>query len=121
MEGITDARFWLDLAQWLTTLGIGAYVWVATRQRATRDQIESVKSEAAERADRHAERLTKLEANMEHVPSRGAIDGLNQKLTQLHGDFQHMAGWLEGIKGLLSTLQGNVQQLVENELRGDRS
>ena len=125
MEGLGDPRFWLDLVQWATTLAIGGYVWATGRQRATKQSIadarthaDEIREEAGQRLDRHAERLIKLEARLEHVPSNEAIESLNARLAELHGDFKQMTGWLEGVKGLLGTMQNSVQQLVENELRG---
>ena len=61
-------RLGFDVFQFVLTCCVGVYVFVATRQRATRKRLEELREDHGTRLGCHAQRLTKLEAELPHLP-----------------------------------------------------
>lgn len=108
-----DARFWLDLVQFILTAAIGVYAWQVARQRALREATETQLLD-------HERRLTLIEEKARHMPSGDSINRLSERLGDLHGDLQRMVGEFTGWQHEMKSLRTSVQLLVDNELRGGR-
>lgn len=80
------AKFWLDLAQWGVTIGIGIAVWVRTGRNQNRKAIEGL--------DR---RVLAIEKTLEHAPT--------------HEDIAKVREEIAGMQSTLDTNTNMVQRM----------
>lgn len=112
MQG-ADAKFWVDVLQWLTTVSVGVYVWLSNRHRATRAQIEKVRDSHESRLQNHSDRLTALEEHLRHMPDGQTIKELTSELQKLHGDFRELNAKFEGFKDVADIMRRQVELMDE--------
>jgi len=121
VDGV-DAKFWIDVLQWITTIGVGIYVWQSNRHRATREHITAVEKDlrssietervgTADRLNNHAHRLTAVEEGFKHLPASHDFKELAHAISALHGDFQRITGQFEGFKELAAILRERVGRI----------
>lgn len=106
-------RFGLDVVQFLLWAALGLYVWASNRHRATRDHIEKVRDAHDKRLDNHAERLTKAEEQLRHLPDSKTIQVLSDRLAELHGDFKGIKAELDGFRDLAGMLRRQLELMDE--------
>ena len=113
-------RIWLDAAQMVGTLAIGAYVWWTNRKkviakrfvglekdmsdRATTNALESMKKELVANCKDHWLRtaatelaITRIDEELKHVPGKADIDDLHSRITDVLSRVSTMDGRLQGI------------------------
>lgn len=106
-----DARFWLDVVQWATTIGVGLYVWASSRHRATRTQIDKLRDRHDSRLDNHGDRLTRAEEQLRHLPTSDALAELTGKVNELHGDMKALDAKFEGFKEMGTMIRRQVEMM----------
>ena len=109
----TDPKVLIDLAQWLTTIGVALYVWASNRHRATRDQIEEVRKTHDHRLDNHAERLTRSEEQLRHLPTVSALTELAERVGELHGDLKALSAKFEGWQEVANMMRRQIELMDE--------
>lgn len=121
-----DAKFWLDVAQWVTTALFGLYFWFSNRHKATRDEIAALAQQTQldlkkmdERNVAMKLRITELEAEMKHLPTEQALNQLAIQLQGLHGDFRALTKELKGVRDMQDVMRGHTQ-LIDEFLRANR-
>lgn len=100
--GAGDLRLVLDVAQFLFTGLIWAYVWYARRQAAT----------AAELAT-HDRRLVAVEVGLTSTPSKDSINAICVTLERVDGDVKVMAARLEGLGEVVNRVEVVVNRQEE--------
>jgi hypothetical protein len=115
-----DLDFWRLVADYAAIgLAIASFFYAhwRTQRNATQADMKALKDENSSLRDR----MRAVEVSFQHLPKADAFATLNERLGALHGDLQHMLGEFTGWKQEMKTMRGNVQLLVDNELRSSRS
>ena len=102
-----DAKFWLDLSQWVITLAIGWYAWSTNRQRARQKDIESVRQVLGQLSIR----VDHLESSIDHLPSKEDFHQIALGLQELHGDVGKIEAALGHFKEMGSVMRGQVEMI----------
>lgn len=116
-----DPRFWLDLAQWITTLGIGFYVWLANHNRATRKHIKEVDNKHAETIRQLGDRLIEVEGMIRHLPSTREVAEIGSAQGRVEGMVKAVDEKVDGVASLVRSMQSQLAMLLENELAEGRA
>ena len=90
-------RFWFDVGQFFLTCAIGVYVWMSNRQKVTATRIKKMEADVGEGLLSHGNRLTKLESDSGHIPSRLEMGSLSDKISGLSRELGKLEGRLTGI------------------------
>jgi len=107
-----DIFNWLGAASFLVAILTAAYTTVSSRAkaskddadartRATKEQVDEVQDQidlARHIQEAYGNRLTALEERVRSMPTQQAMDGVNSKLGELHGDSQNMLGKLDSME-----------------------
>ena len=121
IEDYTAMRFWFDVLQLAGTAAIGAYVWWDRRKKANEKRfcaLEEVVSShavslgsivaAKEKKDLDCERrllrITELERDVHHLPSREEISKLSDQIGSLTEKLGTLDGRLTGINRAVDLL-----------------
>lgn len=103
---------WGSVASWagvVTALAASLYAVWRSERRHDEGAFAEWAAGIEERFRKIEERQAELEADMRAMPSNAALDRLDERLDQLHGDFRELSGtvraWGENQKGLTETLQ----------------
>ena len=75
------------------------FVWVylSNRHRVTVSKIDSLEKDTHKRLDNHSTRMTCLESDVKHLPSRAEINSLVDKIEKMNALLSRVEGRLEGI------------------------
>lgn len=80
------------VAQWAVTAAVGVYVYIESRSRASRDQLEAIRASHEVRLD-SVERLTGILAEkLAHVPTANELAKLTNAVTELKGEVRGTMG-----------------------------
>lgn len=101
-------RFWLDVLQWVVTCIIGVAMFAMRRHRGTVAVLQSESKGLSSAMQMIDSRLTRLEVQIEHAPSRRDIEQLSQRIQTLHGDLSKLSGGLEGIRRAVDLLNEHL-------------
>lgn len=99
------ARFWLDVAVLIAVAANTAYTWAANRSKVNKAAI----AEISNRVGKVEQRMSDLEADVNHLPDRGDIDTLHDRITGVSNQVSEVSGELRGID---RTLQNIHQSLL---------
>ena len=80
VESGVDAKFWLDLFQWVFTVLIGVYAWNTNRQRARQQDIDAIRDSMV---TLHT-RIDHAESRIEHLPSKEDFMEIRIGLERVH-------------------------------------
>lgn len=116
-----DPRFWLDLAQWVTTLGIGVYVWLVNHNRATRKHIKDVDNKHADTIKSMGDRLIEVEGAVRHLPNARDSAEMGRAQERVEGAVKAVDEKVDGVTALVKSMQGQLAMLLENELAEGRA
>lgn len=108
----------IDVAQWVTTLGIGFFVWISSKQRATRGQIDQVKDDADKRLDNQEARIITIEEHIRHMPKTDDFRELSDRIHQLHGDLREVSTNVknfENVTGILRDQLGLIDEFLRRQ------
>lgn len=116
-----DARFWLDVGQWLLTAGIGFYVWLANHRRATRAHIKAVDSKHSAAIQGLGDRLIRVEGTIQHFPTGDQFGELRTAQALTQGAIEAVDEKVEGIREMVKSMENRLVMLTENELAEGRA
>lgn len=94
-------QFWFSVANAAVTALIGLYVWLSSRQRATKRDIDAMD-----------DRLIRIEKDVEHAPSRADFEKMNDRITQIGNS-------VTGVEGELRQINHSLQ-LINDHLLNNR-
>ncbi len=104
----TDPRFWTDLIQGLVTAALAVSVWLRKPGEDAGRAVAELRDDVDAQLKGHAERLTEIEAHMEHMPTdeelvklEGAIKQLDERTRGMAERVAHMAAALQRIETYL--------------------
>lgn len=96
-EQIKEWNFYIQAAQFLLT--IGGFIWLAisNKQKANASAINSLREAVDDETEKLGNRLTRLEAQMEHMPGHEDLGDIHsrvnetaQRLTSMEGELKQM-------------------------------
>jgi tetrahydromethanopterin S-methyltransferase subunit G len=90
-------QFWFSVANAAVTGLIGLYVWLSSRQRATKRDIDAMD-----------DRLIRIEKDVEHAPSRADIERLNDRISQIGNSVTGVEGELRQINRSLQLINDHL-------------
>lgn len=104
------ARFWMDFGA-LIAVGINAvYTWFTGRTKANKTAIEKMDSKVAGVSSR----LTAIEADLRHAPSRSDIDELHERVTIATNELGQVRGELHSMNRTLTLIH---QSLLDERIK----
>ena len=109
-------RVGFDVFQFVATCAVGLYAFVATKQRATRKRLEELRDDHGERLGCHAQRLTRLESELPHLPTSDAIAELSLRVAEQNGDLKALTAEVRGVKDVGDVLRRQVE-LIDSWLK----
>lgn len=113
---ITDPRFWLDMVQWLITLLLAFTVWLRKPGHDAGMAVDMLRNDLDKRMQGHSERLTDIEAHMEHMPTSAELEELKGTLKETS---QRVAGIADGLGTMRQTLS-RIETFLLTSRSGDR-
>lgn len=105
-------KFWVDLAQATFTLGLGVYVYITSRERATNERVRVVEEKTDKRLDDHESRLSKVEAACTSAPNHQDLGGVYERVNSVDGKVNEIAGQLKVIGRAVDMIN---QHLLEHK------
>lgn len=119
----------IDLGGWAPWLSAGAAITalilsvVGNIRSARKTELTLVHdriSKVRDAGNAQAERLARVEAALEHLPTREMVVDLSTSLARLEGKIEAVHVKSDGLSERIKGIGTAVDQLVENELRGSR-
>jgi hypothetical protein len=118
-----DFNFWTMLL-FIMNFGLAVFVTVSNRSKAANDELKAMKGELlaeiklskeslTSRAEKHSERLSRIEADIEN-----SIDGDDMKA--VHRRVDEILAYTKNMEGQMSILIAHVSDLNKNMLNGRR-
>ena len=95
-------------ANFLLTWGIGFYVHIVNKNKATNDRIERMESEFQQRLTLHSERLGRIEAQLSVVPTHDDLGKLYRELNETSNQVSRLAGEISHMNDNLRLLLHNM-------------
>lgn len=112
---IADNRFWLDLVQWLVTLGLAITVWLRKPGEDAGKAVDALRADHDQRLHQHGQRLTEIEAHMEHMPTTEDLKELEGTVKEIG---ERTAGIADGMGTMRATLARIETFLLHSRLPG---
>lgn len=106
--GIAAIAPYLALANFALTWGIGFYVHIVNKNKATNDRIERMESEFHQRLILHSERLGRTEAQLAVVPTHDDLGKLYRELNETSNQVSRLAGEVSHMNDNLRLLLHNM-------------
>lgn len=97
-------RFWIDILQTVLTAAIGVYVWLVNRTRVNAARIRNMEDEIDARLDKAEQRLTKVEVDIEHGPSRDDLKRIHERVDDTAREVHEMTGEFRSVKSTLELI-----------------
>ena len=94
-------------ANFVLTWGIGFYVHLGNKNKATNDRIERMESDVNARLTLHSERLGRIEAQLAVVPT-------HDDLGKLYRELNETANQVSRLAGEISHMNDNLRLLLHN-------
>lgn len=112
---------WAGAFASLVAVLISATSLMRGARKAELDLLHKRISVVKDRQDGHGERLTRVEAELEHLPTKEMVLQLGISLARMEGQMGEMNAKFDGVSLRVGGIGNAVEQLVENELRGPRT
>jgi uncharacterized protein (DUF3084 family) len=96
------AKFWLDVLQWLFTIGIGVAVWIRTGRNQNRTDIQALD----DRQDALERRVISAEENLKHAPTHEDIAKLQSQSSALDSKLDRVTNTVDRIHDYLMNNKG---------------
>jgi archaellum component FlaC len=93
------AKFWFDVVQTVLIAVIGLQNWLGKRHAATEADIKKLKDDMDKELKAQAERLTRVEQDLEHVPGKEDFIRLHERMDDVKddiGDLNNEIGKIQG-------------------------
>lgn len=101
-------RLYFEIAQFLLTGGIGIYVYLANKNKVTNDRINKLEEDIDVKVGTHSVRITRLETKAESSLRTGDLSELHEKINNVSGDVNKLAGEFSGVRNLLGTIHHHL-------------
>ncbi len=108
-------RAWVDIVQIAGTVLIGIYVWITGRQRVTDQNLKTFKTKINSRLDGHGDRITRIESDVNHMPTHHDMAALSGRIEALHGDVHELVGTMTGLRRAVDLMN---EHLLNNRNKG---
>ncbi len=95
-------KFWLDVAQWVFTIGVMIFVWIDRGRSDNRNLIKNL----ADRQEALEKRLISAEEHLKHSPTHDDIAKLREEYSGLNSKVDRMAITLDRIHDYLMNNKG---------------
>lgn len=92
-----DVRSWFPAVQFLLTIVVGIYAWVADRYRAHRDELDRLRADCDRRQGQLERSVERLSERADHVPSSGEVSELVALTRELRAELRGMRDQLGAI------------------------
>lgn len=100
--------FWWKVVLTLINLAIGVYLFWERHNNATTKRIDEMETRLDDRLDDHANRLAKVEAQVEALPDHSDIGDLHERINAVERAVNTMAGELTGIRTTLNLIHQHL-------------
>lgn len=90
-QGI-DIGLIISTLNFLLTWGIGFYVHITSKNRATNDRLGKLEADFDTRMDGHGERIARLEEKIEGVPTHDDLAKIYERLNEATSKLNHLTG-----------------------------
>ncbi|PCJ57863.1 MAG: hypothetical protein COA65_08960 [Rhodospirillaceae bacterium] len=101
------ARLFFEIIIAVLAGGNIIYSVLARRTQATKEELTKMD----ERAVKLKLRVAKIETELDHTPTRDALNALTAKFSDLHGDMKALNAKLEGIKDLQDVMRSQTTMI----------
>jgi len=98
------AKFWFDVVQTVLIAVIGLQNWFGKRHAATEADIKALRYDIDGKLNAQAERLTRVEQDLEHVPDKQDFIRVHERLDKVSADLAKLTGETHSSKELLQTI-----------------
>jgi hypothetical protein len=98
------AKFWFDVVQTVLIAVIGLQNWFGKRHAATEADIKALKNDIDSKLNAQAERLTRVEQDLEHVPGKEDFFRVHERLDRVCADLAELTGEFHAGNSLLKTI-----------------
>jgi len=95
---------WIGIVQLIMFCVTTVYAWVATRNRASREQIDKLD----DRLDDHSSRLTHVEAIQGGLPTAAVVADLKHDIQSLEGSLKAVTAEMNGMRDISKMLHRQV-------------
>lgn len=99
-----EGKFWLDVVQWVVTLGLAFTVWLRKPGTDAGLAVHKLKDDMDTRLSAHSQRLIEIEAHMEHMAT-------SEALMQLEGTVKQVVERTAGIDERLKTMRDTLARI----------
>ena len=120
---VIDAGSWATWINALVALVAVVIAVISNIRSARKSEIQALHDRISALRDDHNDhghRLARTEAMIEHLPTREMVAQLATTLAELRGEVRVGNAYYEGLRDRMDGIGTAVDQLVENELRGQR-
>lgn len=100
----TDPRFWADLVQGLVTAALAVSVWLRKPGEDAGRAVAELREDVDTQLKGHSERLTEIEAHMEHMPT-------DEELVKLEGAIKQLDERTKGMATQIGAMAGQLQRI----------
>lgn len=100
-----ETRLFFDVAQFLFTGAVWAYVWYSRRQAATASELSA-----------HDRRLVAVEVGLTNAPNNDSINAICVALEKVDGDVKVIAARLDGMGEVIKRVETVVNRQEEHLL-----
>lgn len=90
-------QFWFSVGTYVAALGVGVYVWFSNKHKANAAAVTDLDKQINKRVDTHADRITRAEITLEHMPTHKDISEISTRIEAMHGEISRMSGTLSGV------------------------
>lgn len=105
---MSDSMEWMKLAVMALGLifNIAAYLYMraSNRDKATKEQIDTLETDLGKKLDGQGERIAKLETRAENSPTHEDLGSIHEKINHLSSQVSNLSGELKGVSNLLNTM-----------------
>ncbi len=74
-----------DVLQFVITSAVGIYVWLSNRRKVTQERIDKLEEHMNMRFNSQGERTTRVEAQVQNLPTAAVIHDLSAQVAELRG------------------------------------
>ena len=85
-------RFWLDELHIVIAAGIGVYGWLVRRIHVLSGRIRDLGASTDERMDSQDQRLTRVESDIEHGPTRSDFSRIHNRIDEVAASISRIEG-----------------------------
>lgn len=116
-----DLQTWLQITNTVVIWFAALYTYFANRNRVTNERISSlqgtlqarldgIKGDADVRLDAHAERLARVERDLQHAPSHDDLKRIHSRMDDLAGAVKGIEGEFKGANNTLHLIHSYLLQ-----------